>query len=80
MYTSGTKRIVSEQALRRLRRYPNVENQLVATPVQIDLVEFKSNLESSKEGLIKGGWFRGMQIENVEVAYLGGGTVTESSD
>lgn len=82
LYTSGTKRVISEQAMRRLRVHPSiaVEKRLSAKPVKIDLVKFKEYLQQSKEGAIKGGWFRGMKIENVEVAYLGGGTVTESED
>ena len=82
LYTSGTKRVISEQAIRRLRTFPDtdVNKRLEAKPVKIDLVQFKEHLQSSNEGAIKGGWFRGMKIENVEVAYLGGGTVTESED
>lgn len=82
LYTSGTKRVISEQAIRRLKNYPDMDpdKRLDATPVKIDLVKFKEYLQDSKEGAIKGGWFRGMKIENVEVAYLGGGTVTESED
>jgi hypothetical protein len=82
VYTSGTKRVISEQALKRLRTHPNInpEERFDARPVKIDLVGFKEHLQSSQEGAIKGGWFRGMLIENVEVAYLGGGSVTESED
>ncbi|AMQ19672.1 hypothetical protein [Geobacillus sp. JS12] len=79
LYTSG-KRIISEQALKRLRRHNKPDNHLIAKSVKIDLVAFKEYLEQSREGDIKGGWFRGMQIENVQVAYLGGGSVTESDD
>ncbi|WP_025950477.1 hypothetical protein [Geobacillus thermocatenulatus] len=80
LYTSGTNRIISEQAIKRLRRHYNPDNCLIAKGVKIDLGSFKEHLEQSREGAIKGGWFRGMQIENVEVAYLGGGSVTESDD
>jgi hypothetical protein len=82
LYTSGTKRVISEQAIRRLKQFPDMDpdKRLEASSVKIDLVEFKEYLQDSKEGAIKGGWFRGMKIENVEVAYLGGGTVTESED
>ncbi|KMJ59398.1 hypothetical protein AB685_00460 [Bacillus sp. LL01] len=82
IYTSGTRRIISEQALRRLRSHPDmdVSKRLEAKSVKIDLVKFKEHLQTSREGAIKGGWFRGMKIENVEVAYLGGGSVTESED
>lgn len=80
LYTSGTKREISEQALARLRRYPDLQNQLLAEPVKINLVELKQEILQNGDAAIKGGWFRGMQIENVEVAYLGGGSVTESSD
>lgn len=79
LYTSGTKREISEQAIARLRKYPDLTNQLLAEPVKINLVDMKEILQKG-EAAIKGGWFRGMQIENVEVAYLGGGSVTESSD
>ncbi|MFX3618000.1 MAG: hypothetical protein ACE3JK_10775 [Sporolactobacillus sp.] len=80
IYTAETKRIISEQALKRLRRYPKEDNKLVATPVEIDLAAFKKELEENEGGSIKGGWFKNMKIENVKVAYLGGGTVTESKD
>jgi hypothetical protein len=82
LYTSGTKRVISEQAIKRLRTHPDLDpdKRLEAEPVKIDLVGFKEYLQTSNEGAIKGGWFRGMKIENVEVAYLGGGTVTESED
>ncbi|WP_156040239.1 hypothetical protein [Alicyclobacillus macrosporangiidus] len=80
LYTSGTKRTVSEQALRRLRRYPNSDNKLIAQPVRIDLIGLKDRIKNNEDAIIRGGWFRGMQIENVEVAYLGGGSVVESDD
>lgn len=81
LYTSGTTRVISEQALKRLRRYPeDTQNCLVAEPVKINLINFKEYILTHGEAAVKGGWFRGMQIANVEVAYLGGGTVAESSD
>lgn len=80
LYTSGTRREVSAQALRRLRRFRKPDNQLIAENIKLNLLDFKSYLEDSEEGNIKGGWFRGMAVTNVEVAYLGGGAVTESDD
>ncbi|MDN5389994.1 hypothetical protein QMZ64_21640 [Bacillus sp. LB7] len=80
LYTSGTRREVSAQALRRLRRFKKHDNHLIAENIKLNLLDFKSYLEHSEEGNIKGGWFRGMSVKNVEVAYLGGGAVTESDD
>jgi len=79
LYTFGTKRVVSEQALRRLRKFPNGDNKLIAEPVQINLVGLKAKL-MNEDAIIRGGWFRRMQIANVEVAYLGGTSVVESDD
>ncbi|MDM5429079.1 hypothetical protein [Bacillus mycoides] len=80
LYTSGTKREVSVQAIKRLRQFKRPDNFFVAQNVKINLTDFKAHLEESNEGAIKGGWFRGMQVKNVEVAYLGGGAVTASDD
>jgi hypothetical protein len=80
LYSTGTTRTVSEQGLSRLKRFPEKENQLLAEPIKLNLIGYKEYLESNGDAAIKGGWFRGMKIANVEVAYLGGGTVTESSD
>ncbi|MBN8253860.1 hypothetical protein [Priestia flexa] len=82
LYTSGTKRVISEHAIKRLKNHPDTDpkKRLDAKSVKIDLVKFKEHLQDSQEGAIRGGWFRGMKVANVEVAYLGGGTVTESED
>lgn len=80
LYTSGTRREIAAQALRRLKQFRQNQNHIIANNIKINLTEFKSYLEASREGAIKGGWFRGMQVKNVEVAYLGGGTVTASED
>jgi len=80
LYCTGTSRAVSEQAISRLRRYPEHDNQLIAEHVKLNLIGYKEFLEKNGDAAIKGGWFRGMKIANVEVAYLGGGSVTESSD
>lgn len=80
LYTSGTKREISAQALKRLRQFKMPLNFLEAVNVKLNLTDFKSYLEDSQEGAIKGGWFRGMKVKNVEVAYLGGGSVTASDD
>lgn len=80
LYTSGTKREIAAQALRRLKQFKNPENHFIADNIKINLTDFKAYLEKSNEGAIKGGWFRGMQVKNVEVAYLGGGSVTASED
>lgn len=80
LYTSGTRREISVQAIKRLRQFNKPDNFLAAKNVKINLTDFKAHLEESNEGAIKGGWFRGMQVQNVEVAYLGGGAVTASDD
>lgn len=80
LYTSGTRREISTQAIRRLSQFKKPDNNLTAGNVKINLTDFKTYLEESQEGAIKGGWFRGMKVKNVEVAYLGGGTVTASDD
>ncbi|MFP7229123.1 hypothetical protein SFB99_12960 [Bacillus altitudinis] len=80
LYTSGTTRVVSTQSLVRLKRFRKPDNQLIAQNIKLNLLDFKSYLEDSEEGNIKGGWFKGMAVKNVEVAYLGGGAVTESAD
>lgn len=79
LYATGTRRVVSEQALMRLKKYPEGDNRLITEPVSIDLLAFKDHILNSNAA-IKGGWFRGLKIDNVEVAYLGGGAVTESWD
>lgn len=79
-YTTGTKRVISEQALTRLKRFPDDNGRKFETrSVKINLVAFKEALDN-EDAIIKGGWFRGMQIDNVEVAYLGGGSVVDSTD
>lgn len=80
LYTSDTKRVISEQAIARLKKWPKPENKLIANQVKINLTDLKDHLLNNATGAIKGGWFKGMQVANVEVAYLGGGSVTESED
>ncbi|WP_144467667.1 hypothetical protein [Bacillus toyonensis] len=80
LYTSGTRREISVQAIKRLRQFKKHDNSLEAQNVKLNLTDFKTHLEESNGGAIKGGWFRGMKIKNVEVAYLGGGSVTNSDD
>lgn len=80
LYTSETTKVVSEQAIKRLRNDPDSPNPLHAIPVEINLNSLKEYILTKGESAIKGGWFREMNVANVEVAYLGGGSVTESSD
>lgn len=80
LYTSETKRVISEQAISRMKKWPQPDNRLISNSVKINLISLKDYLQDNDTGAIKGGWFKGMQIANVEVAYLGGGAVTESED
>lgn len=80
LYTSYTQRAISEQAISRMKKFPKPDNKLIANPVKINLISLKEYLQDNEAGDIKGGWFRGMKVANVEVAYLGGGSVTESED
>ncbi|MGW5983360.1 hypothetical protein [Bacillus wiedmannii] len=67
----GIKRLVSGTASFGEKRFHS-------DSISINLRDLKEELEQGALAQIKGGWWRDLQIADVEVAYLGGGTVTES--
>lgn len=55
-------------------------NQYNSVPINVNLRELKEEIEDGALAQIKGGWWRDLKIADVEVAYLGGGTVTASKN
>lgn len=78
---TNSKKSVMEHGIKRLTdgTYSHQdESRFKSEKVTIDLSSLKEEIQSGALARIRGGWWRGLQIADVEVAYLGGGTVTES--
>lgn len=80
LFFSGSKKTVIEHGIKRLINGTASygENRFHSEKVSINLRTLKEELEQGALAQIKGGWWRDLKIADVEVAYLGGGTVTES--
>lgn len=82
LFLSNAKKAVIEHGIKRLTDGTSNlqrENQIFVTEkVTINLTSLKEQIQQGALGRIRGGWWRGLQIADVEVAYLGGGTVTDS--
>jgi hypothetical protein len=79
LYTDSKKAII-EHGIKRLIKgthYLN-ENRFEAEKISINLSDLKQEIQDGALGRIRGGWWRDLQIADVEVAYLGGGSVTDS--
>ncbi|MDC3415102.1 hypothetical protein NC797_15050 [Aquibacillus sp. 3ASR75-11] len=80
LFTDAKKAII-EHGIKRLTdgTYNHGEGNIFKTEkLTINLSSLKEEIQDGALGRIRGGWWRGLQIADVEVAYLGGGTVTES--
>lgn len=77
---SESKKAIIEHGIRRLNdgTVAYGDNQFISKQIKINLRSLKEDLEQGASAQIKGGWWRDLKIADVEVAYLGGGTVTES--
>lgn len=82
LYFWGSKKAIIEHGVKRLidGTVGHGNNQFNSEAITIDLRKLKEELEANDNAAIKGGWWRDMQIADVEVAYLGGGTVTASKN
>ncbi|MCY8114083.1 hypothetical protein MOE90_14050 [Bacillus spizizenii] len=82
LYFWGSKKSIIEHGIKRLidGTVGRGNNQYNSQPITIDLRKLKEELEENDNAAIKGGWWRDLKIADVEVAYLGGGTVTASQN
>ncbi|ARD55602.1 hypothetical protein M5E03_03150 [Bacillus safensis] len=82
LYFWGSKKAIIEHGVKRLidGTVGHGNKQFNSEAITIDLRKLKEELEANDNAAIKGGWWRDMQIADVEVAYLGGGTVTASKN
>ncbi|MFP7313737.1 hypothetical protein [Bacillus safensis] len=82
LYFWGSKKAIIEHGIKRLidGTIGAGNNRYDSKTVTIDLRALKKELEDGALASIKGGWWRELMIADVEVAYLGGGTVTESEN
>lgn len=82
VFLSNAKKAVIEHGIKRLKDGTSNlqrDNQVFYTErVTINLSTLKEEIQEGALGRIRGGWWRDLQIADVEVAYLGGGTVTDS--
>lgn len=79
---SGSKKAILEHGIRRLvdGTYTYEDNMFRSQELTINLRQLKEEMEAGALAQIKGGWWRNLMIADVEVAYLGGGTVTQSQN
>lgn len=83
LYITGSRKAILEHGIKRLigGTYSFQEEQRFKSKgVKLNLTSLKEELEADVLAQVKGGWWRDLQIADVEVAYLGGGTVTESQN
>lgn len=77
---TDAKKAVIEHGIKRLTdgTHDHGENSFRTAKVTINLTSLKEEIQAGALGRIRGGWWRDLSIDSVEVAYLGGGTVTDS--
>ncbi|KKB72473.1 hypothetical protein [Bacillus sp. TH008] len=82
LYFWGSKKAIIEHGIKRLidGTVGRGSNQYNSVPINVNLRELKEEIEDGALAQIKGGWWRDLKIADVEVAYLGGGTVTASKN
>jgi hypothetical protein len=81
-----TSKEVYNGAFKRLRSYASVDKEkendkLYASPVKLNLQKLKESYDATGTGPeTRGGWFKKLKINNVDVAYIGGGGVDDSDE
>lgn len=87
LFAAYSSKEMFNQAFRRLNQHTNIydadakDKELRAKPVKIDLQKVKDSFTKGTDSpKIQGGWFKNLQITNVDVAYIGGGNVDDSDE
>lgn len=86
LFSAFSSKEMFNSAFKRLRQYTGLLEKtegkyLSVSPIKLDLQKIKDSYTRDAMGpKVMGGWFRELNITNVDVAYIGGGGVDDSDD